>query len=271
MRTKVHSIRSEFHRIFGQPLFWIAVMLSTITYILLAGIETNNAYEIFSDNGVLPYVDFFGNFNVLYGFAVSIPSCVAATLYAEDVQNNVYNMQVCRMGKFKYSLTRTFQAFTIAFLCMALAVILATFIVSIYLGQTWLGTENSIYGKSIVLINNEGANTASNLLTQGLKLPYYLILILRRSLESGFVAMLTLIISVFIPNKLIISVVPMALYYVIDNIYELYKYTIINFSRCDSPFLQTELINTVLKPIILVVITFIVAEAVLYIKIRHKE
>jgi hypothetical protein len=194
----------EMCRWLGSPLFAVTVLLCTWFHFMdiqssQSVISELKAGSLFSS--AVTYFAYKDGFLWLAGLCLM--TLTGATLYASDFEQNAVYMRIQRMGKKRYVYSRIWQTAVTSFLCGALSFLLCLVIMSCYY--------------HIDILPEAGENVAwfsrSTLLQAG-KGKLYIIM---KMIQSGFCylyyAMLTMLVSFFIPKRKVVIAMPMIFWY----------------------------------------------------------
>ena len=130
-------------------------------------------------------------------------------MYAADYEENSVYMRINRMGVNRYVFSKIIQTLTGAFVCGFIAILFCFFGVSIVYGASMFPkSPESISGVTDNLLLLAGRNTE-----------YLFTLAVISGLCYAFYSLMTLFISIFVPNKKLVIAFPMILWFIFQYIW----------------------------------------------------
>lgn len=199
----------EWRRWFISPVFVIIVILcGTITMLdvcssdlFLSDLKTG-----YRDNVIYYYLLNIGMFCVA-GYCLA--ACTGAVLYAADYEENSVYMRINRMGVNRYVISKVMQTITGAFVCGFAAILICFFEIAVFY-------HAPLFPKSA----EELMGTTDNLLLHaGRYKEYIFTLAVISGLCYAFYSLMTLFISIFVPNKKLVIAFPMILWFIFQYIW----------------------------------------------------
>ena len=199
----------EWRRWFISPVFIIIVILcGTVTLLDVCSSE-NFVADLktgYTDSVTYYYLLNVGFFSIV-GYCLA--ACTGAVLYAADYEENSVYMRINRMGVNRYVFSKIIQTLTGAFVCGFIAILFCFFGVSIVYGASMFPkSPESISGVTDNLLLLAGRNTE-----------YLFTLAVISGLCYAFYSLMTLFISIFVPNKKLVIAFPMILWFIFQYIW----------------------------------------------------
>lgn len=199
----------EWRRWFISPVFVIIVILcGTVTLLDVCSSE-NFAADLktgYTDSVTYYYLLNVGFFSIV-GYCLA--ACTGAVLYAADYEENSVYMRINRMGVNRYVISKVMQTITGAFVCGFAAILICFLEIAVFY-------HAPLFPKSA----EELMGTTDNLLLHaGRYKEYIFTLAVISGLCYAFYSLMTLFISIFVPNKKLVIAFPMILWFIFQYIW----------------------------------------------------
>lgn len=193
----------ENRRWIQSPLVWLILAAVTVF-----GLMDVTGGEFFisdaKDNEFMNTVYYFCMRGTLVSVAgLCITMFAGTTLYAEDFEQNAVYMRIQRMGKGRYVRKRIIQTVVSAFLIGTVAMALEYFLFS--------------FGYKIPMFPPQGDDVSSFSYSTLLNGGHYIRYLLFRCVQNGccsvYYALISLLLSIFVPKRKLVVAVPLLLWY----------------------------------------------------------
>ena len=199
----------EWRRWFISPVFIIIVILcGTVTLLDVCSSE-NFVADLktgYTDSVTYYYLLNVGFFSIV-GYCLA--ACTGAVLYAADYEENSVYMRINRMGVNRYVISKVMQTITGAFVCGFAAILICFLEIAVFY-------HAPLFPKSA----EELMGTTDNLLLHaGRYKEYIFTLAVISGLCYAFYSLMTLFISIFVPNKKLVIAFPMILWFIFQYIW----------------------------------------------------
>ena len=199
----------EWRRWFISPVFVIIVILcGTITMLDVCSSE-NFVADLktgYTDSVTYYYLLNVGFFSIV-GYCLA--ACTGAVLYAADYEENSVYMRINRMGVNRYVISKVMQTITGAFVCGFAAILICFLEIAVFY-------HAPLFPRSA----EELMGTTDNLLLHaGRYKEYIFTLAVISGLCYAFYSLMTLFISIFVPNKKLVIAFPMILWFIFQYIW----------------------------------------------------
>ena len=199
----------EWRRWFISPVFVVIVILcGTVTLLDVCSSE-NFAADLktgYTDSVTYYYLLNVGFFSIV-GYCLA--ACTGAVLYAADYEENSVYMRINRMGVNRYVISKVMQTITGAFVCGFAAILICFLEIAVFY-------HAPLFPKSA----EELMGTTDNLLLHaGRYKEYIFTLAVISGLCYAFYSLMTLFISIFVPNKKLVIAFPMILWFIFQYIW----------------------------------------------------
>jgi len=175
-----------------------------------------NIYQdlILGGTGVIYFysVAQFGSLSVLYILFSAIP---ASTFYCDDFNSKFIRLNLQRISKLNYAISKYITAFISSFAVVVLAELLFMFLLSIR--YEWISNEYE-------LSNNYGV--FSTLINKNFAIFYVFLRALIRGLSASFFIGTALSVSTLRQNRFLVLSIPLILNYFIDNLSRIFKFPV---------------------------------------------
>lgn len=203
-KSVFHMMKIDFKRVFTFKNMLLSVLPSVFILIYSSFINLN----YYGENGL--YMLFY---SIITGFPLTICLAICAGPYAvmfyEDNKNKYNKPTILRIGLKKYTLSKVLSIFSLSAFSM---------FISILISIAFFSFSHSVYGKNIDLQVFEW-EAFGNLVLSKNHLLYFVMHSLQIGMFCGLLALLSVLISTFIKDKLLIYTIPFLFTYIYNELF----------------------------------------------------